>query len=695
MKMPSRSLCSISRSSTLVTGMVLTLLVFAFSPALLADDAVTVTVLEGTPGKTMLHYDIGAFSSKPVLIDGEEFLSIDLAGESMLREKGQPALPRICRSVVIPNASRVGVRVISANYYDLEGVNIAPSKGVILRSQNPEEVAYTFGPVYEEDQWFPSQAVTHSDPYILRDVRGTVVMVQPYQYNPVSKVLRVYTGVTVAVDRLPGVASVNVLPQSYSKPCKAFQQLQQRHFLNFNSGRYSPLDESGEMLIITYDSFNSNIQPLATWKNSQGINTTVVNVSSIGNNSSSIKTYISNFYNSHNLSFVLLVGDGPQVTSPMVSGSAADPAYSQIVGSDHYPEVMIGRFSASTAAQVDTQVQRTIEYEQLSHTEPWFWKGTGVASNQGPGHYGEYDDDHMDKIRNDLLANGYTEVDRIYDPYGTASQVSTAINSGRGIVNYCGHGSTTSWGTTGFSTSNVNNLTNDNKLPFITSVACLNGNFYSSTCFAEAWLRATHNGEPTGAIGMYASTISQSWNPPMDAQDEIIDRYVDKSYNCYGTLCFAGGCLMMDRNAGYYGYNEFDHWTVFGDPSLAVNGSGGGGVSVDIKINGSDGPLALPSSTQINLTVSVTPGNMAGTAMDWWIYVEKNWSTVYWWTPPNHWTPSVSPIRSYNGTLSDVNDYLIVSAKVPVGWWVFSFCIDDLNGVLEGTYSDTVELQTY
>ena len=31
--------------------------------------------------------------------------------------------------------------------------------------------------------------------------------------------------------------------------------------------------------------------------------------------------------------------------------------------------------------------------------------------------------------------------------------------------------------------------------------------------------RATNNGEPTGAIATFMSSKSQSWNPPMDAQD--------------------------------------------------------------------------------------------------------------------------------------------------------------------------------
>ena len=93
------------------------------------------------------------------------------------------------------------------------------------------------------------------------------------------------------------------------------------------------------------------------------------------------------------------------------------------------------------------------------------------------------------------------------------------------------------------------------------------------TCFAEAWLRATHNGQPTGAIGAYMSTISQSWSPPMQAQDEfndiLVGTYADNIKTTYGALCFCGAMSMNDAY-GSDGESETIAWTVFGDPSVQV-----------------------------------------------------------------------------------------------------------------------------
>ncbi|MBM3318884.1 MAG: gingipain R, partial [Candidatus Eisenbacteria bacterium] len=296
----------------------------------------------------------------------------------------------------------------------------------------------------------------------------------------------------------------------------------------------------------------------------------LVDLSTVGSTSAQIKAYIENEYHTNGIAYVLLVGDAAQVPTIAFQGGS-DPSYS-LITPDNYPDLFVGRLSAETLAQAATQVERTITYERdILAGQTWPQRGTGVASSEGAGmgHFGESDIVHENQIRTKLLNYGYTLVDQIYDPGASASQVANALNAGRGIVNYTGHGSTTSWSTTGFSNSHVAALTNDNMLPFICSVACVNGNFTSSTCFAEAWLRSTRNGQPIGAVAAYMSTINMSWAPPMDAQDEIVDLMVADQMRTVGGLFFNGSCLMIDRN-GATGVTEFKCWTIFGDPSLAV-----------------------------------------------------------------------------------------------------------------------------
>jgi hypothetical protein len=98
----------------------------------------------------------------------------------------------------------------------------------------------------------------------------------------------------------------------------------------------------------------------------------------------------------------------------------------------------------------------------------------------------------------------------------------------------------------------------------------------NGTCFAEAWLRASKNGEPTGAIAFLGSTINQSWNSPMAGQDEMTDilaeSYPDNIKRTFAGLSLNGCALMIDQYGGD-GANMADTWTVFGDPSLMVRTS--------------------------------------------------------------------------------------------------------------------------
>ena len=538
--------------------------------------AAQVDLLDGRADHIVLRYDLNDFSMNPVKIDGRKYAQITLGKESRMKVVGAPALPNVCRSVIIPDDARMAVSVLASEHYELAGIDVAPSKGFIPRTLNPKDVPYRFGDAYTTDAYYPGDLTTLRTPYILRDHRGTVIELNPFQYNPVTRILRVYTNITVAVSQV-GPGQINVLkqrPQPRSVSL-AFDQIYSNHFANYDSAtRYTPLTEAGDMLIICHDAWLSTIQPLVDHKNDLDINTAAVGVSTIGNNPSSIKSYIQNVYDTSDLAFVLLVGDAGEIASPSVTvgmeTESADPTYALLAGSDSYPDILVGRFSAQTGAQVDTQVERTIEYEQMPATaQDWFKRATGIASDEGPGDDDEMDFEHVENIRTDLLGYEYVIVDQIYDPGATKAEVADAVNAGRGLINYTGHGSSSRWSTSGFSNSDVDALTNDNMLPLIFSVACNNGTFDGYTCFAETWLRATHGTEPTGAVAMYASSVSQHWEPPMCAQDEFVDLLVAETYSTFGALCFAGSCQMMDEY-GVGGVEMYKTWHVFGDPSLRV-----------------------------------------------------------------------------------------------------------------------------
>ena len=544
---------------------------------------------------------------------------------------GEPNLPMIAVPAIIGDQQHYSIRLIDAQYTDFP-IEVAPSKGDFPRSVNPDDVPYTYGEAYSTDAFFPAQNVGLYDPYILRDFRGQNMVFYPFAYNPVTHTLRVYYNMTVEMYS-DGQLGENTLSRRSSevRMDPEFGALYQNHFINYNQGlsKYNAVDETGELLIICHDAFMDAMQPFVNWKKQIGRPVTMVGTSVSGSTSDAIKTYIQSQYNSNpNISHILLVGDNAQVQSYYsFSGGYSgrtDQYFGQLVGNDYYNDVIVGRFSAENADHVTTQVNKVIHYERdINATDTWLSTGQGVSKNEGAGsgHFGEADYQHIDFIRDTLLHYNYTNIHRDYQNVtgitSSAAIISQHINEGVSIINYCNHGSPTSWGVFSYSNSHVNALTNDNKLPFVWSVACNNGQLdYSQPCFAEAWMRATNNttGAPTGAIGGMFSYISQPWQPPMYGQDEMNNVLTEHRSikRTLGGISTDGNMKILDQyNSNGQGLATYQFWLLFGDPTLTVRNMTPANMNVthapsmstaatSFTINATNGEGALATLTRNN-----------------------------------------------------------------------------------------------
>jgi len=548
-----------------------------------------IDLLSSDISSSRIEINLGGYWQNTVrAINGHDEVRVLLENSTPLLIKGAPDLEKLTATLAIPDRARMQVSVLEEEFTDYQNIHIIPSKGNLTRDLDPDNVPYEYGREYQLDAFYPGVTAELRTPHIIRDVRGQVAVIYPFRYNPVQKVLRVYSRLVLEVS-VVGEDGENAMTDGREdgKTVRVFEDIYERNFLNYEeykgASRYTPLEEDGNMLIISHGSFMADMQDFVDWKNMSGIPTEMVDVATIGANSTAIKSYVANYYNTYGLTYLLLVGDAAQVPPSSTGYGTSDNDYGYIVGSDHYPDVFVGRFSAETNAHVQTQVERTLDYEMDPGTILGSYpRAMCIASDQGPGDDGEYDYQHQRNIRTDYLNFTYTYGAELYDGSQggedasgnpTPTMVANEINAGIGIISYTGHGSTTSWGSSGFSSTNVNSLTNNGMLPFILSVACVNGNFVGTTCFAEAWLRATYNGEPSGAIATVMSTINQSWNPPMSGQDEMVDVLVE-SYptnikRSFGGICM-NGCMLMNDEYGSAGDAMTDTWTIFGDPSLMV-----------------------------------------------------------------------------------------------------------------------------
>lgn len=538
------------------------------------------SVLSSDANGVTIKVDMPAYTTSNVDINGQTYQKLLMSGAYAVTELGMPELLLAGKSIIIPENSQPTLSVVDADYQLVDNFKLIPSKGVILRNTNPEDVPYQFGAAYQRNAFQRESPVQLSGTFYMRDFHGVTIQVSPFDYNPVQQKLKYYRSLTLRVD-----FNAPFRAQQARKNCAEFNEVYQNFFLNYERSRYTTITESGEILIITPAQFVDAMQPYVNWKIKNGYPTTMVTLEEVGNSNTAVKNYITTFYNEHNLAFVLIVGDGNLFPYFTKDGEVSDNFYTEIVGNDEVPDIILGKISAENATHVTTQVNKFIQYEENPAVTTHFDQFLGIASSEGPGEDNEYDYEHIRNIDNKLQAFTYTSGYELFegsqgglDASGnpTAANVSTAVNAGVGIITYCGHGSETSWGTTNFSNSHINNLTNYNMLPFIISTACLNGKYVNQTCFAEAWLRATKNGQSTGAVSTVMSTMSQPWNPPMVGQDEMI-RLLTGAENTtvkrtFGGIVFNGLAKMHEvyPTTSSQGLQTMRTWVIFGDPTLQV-----------------------------------------------------------------------------------------------------------------------------
>ena len=325
-----------------------------------------IQLISSTENSIKVNVQVPGFYTTTVATPHGEANVITVPKSVSTAHAGEPDMPMTGIPVTIGDKARMSVRVIDAKYMDYENIEVAPSKGDFPRSIDPATVPYSYGECYSQDAFFPASNLGLYEPYIIRDLRGQNIVIYPFAYNPVTKTLRVYYDMTVEMYKVDDLGT-NVIESHRGngatvKLTPDFKNLYQRHFINYEAGisKYTPVDEEGDLLIICYDNFISSMTDFVNWKKTRGINTTIVGTA--GSTYSAIKSYIQSQYNANNnLTHVLLVGDVAQIPGYTYSGASGyegkgDNPYGQIVGNDIYNDVFIGRFSASSAAQVTTMV---------------------------------------------------------------------------------------------------------------------------------------------------------------------------------------------------------------------------------------------------------------------------------------------------------------------------------------------------
>lgn len=446
-----------------------------------------VAILVSDLNSTIISINIYDMQENEMKINDQVFQVLTIPGYGHTSAVGKPQLPVIRKIIGIPDNAKVTANVLHSSYSTQPGYMVYPFQPPEVDKDSGFVINETF---YFHDSFYPKKLVKVEKPGIWRDLSVISLQVNPVMFNPATNELRVYHHIIIELQYSDGVSDEKtVFPM--------FACMYESAILNYN---YLDVREAAKScgykyLAIANPFFVDEIQPLIDRHYSAGLKAFLVDTNTAGKTAEKIKNYITKFYwSNRNLEYVLLVGDiadVPWYTGWGVTGS--DYWYGCICGNDLYPELAVGRITATTEDEVIQQVNKILKYENDPAPGDWVEKALLIAHKQGaPGKY--------EGCKEDIRTRSYADpfiFDTLYGSTGaTNTDVNNKINAGVGIVDYRGHGSTTCW--TGWTTAypdsyctqDAHALANDNMTPVIFSIACWNAHLSANIeCLAEAFMK--------------------------------------------------------------------------------------------------------------------------------------------------------------------------------------------------------------
>lgn len=314
--------------------------------------------------------------------------------------------------------------------------------------------------------------------------------------------------------------------------------------LNFNQ-------DPKTYLIISIPGYASAIKQLASWKKTIGFN--VIERYNTSWSSASIKQTIKEIQSSGiSIDYLLLIGNHSQVPSNVATFNISPYILNHVAVSDLYyttksntihnytdiiPQFSYGRLPVNNAQEALCVIDKVISYEKSPYIGAGFYDSNlfisrlecnsdGVARRRNtqtayelsrymreldnspellfytmpkacPKTWSDYS--YIRKEDGSCVMSFGKEIPaEIQKPHyawnATNQDITTAINNGKSLVFYFSHGLSTSWSDFKYTTSSLEEINNQNKLPLILSMSCFTSDFSATGCLGEKFLTKSNGG---------------------------------------------------------------------------------------------------------------------------------------------------------------------------------------------------------
>jgi hypothetical protein len=557
------------------------------------------SVIESNDQKTVIDVKMTGMWISNVEKEGQVYQRLAIPGHTNLQEVGKPEMPVIHALVAIPEGADIEV----VSYVDepayLSGYRIHPTQEPTVDGFSIDRPFVIDHQAYQSTSPYPADIVRFEEPGQWRYLRVVSIEIAPVTYIADIERVEVTPHMVIELRYHYSEPPVSELREIEVEP--QWDRMYRRNVLNYD---WLPItsgmrDNPGPAyLIITHPNFESAIQPLAIWHHKEGMETEVLVMNTTS--SSEVKNAIEERYDQGDLQYVLLVGDTNYMPIYTWSGQLSDYWYACITGApDLYADIALGRLSVTNTTDAQEQVSKILTYEKDPPLDSWLNKITLVAHREdAPNKYVDCKED----IRTGIIPQPPYIVDTYYGHLssGTNENVANAIDEGRNVVNYRGHGSTTSWiqwgwGGQSWTTSNVNTLDNGDWTPVVFNVACDNHKLTTS-CLGEAWM----NKYPGGAVASLGATNPSYTIPNHDYDKELFRQFCETGPSAeyrVGWIGNAAATYIIDHHGGI-GQDNAKMYLWLGDPATEIWTDIPGNLTIDC-------PTDIPVGPQ-NVTITVS-----------------------------------------------------------------------------------------
>jgi subtilisin-like proprotein convertase family protein len=486
---------------------------------------------------------------------GQSFVSLEIGGQrghsGILYRVGHPEVPVL--RFVTTSRPKISFHKSQFDSISLDTL-VKPVQPPLIKDGSKAKFAFDSA-AYQANRFYPGRFMDIQEAGSVRGQKQYLVSIYPTQYNAASGKVRFYNSFEIS-----------------------FSDAKTK----LRGGKDAIAFVVGERFVNS-----AALRSFTSQKQSAGFEVIQVNIGNNVRNSDDIRRELQSIYRNpqYNLMHVLLIGDAEDVpghNSTLISGMTDH--YYRAIDTDDYatdingPDIGSGRISATNETELAAILAKSSRYEVGSFSETgWLDQVAFIATDDN---YEVAESSHNYAIQTYTTAHGYTGIfpqavqaggDQLYaiSHQVEDSKVHEAMQQGRTIINYSGHGSTDSWAGPSVTQADVRNLSDPNALPFVISNACITGDYRVSESFAETWQR-----HPAGSIVFWGSMDSTYWT-----EDDILERamydaiYRDGKLN-FSTLTDAGLRAVWihyggEAKSAYY----WETYVLFGDSSLNLRTS--------------------------------------------------------------------------------------------------------------------------